>query len=357
MLFLPNKTDYMSTFYKLSIQQIIKETKDAVSILFNIPSDLKDSFKFVAGQYITIKTTINNEEVRRAYSICASPNSGELKVAVKAVENGKFSVYATSQLKEGDELEVSTPEGKFTLEANDGKNYLGFAAGSGITPVISMVKTVLENSSSTFTLVYGNKSTEDTIFYNELNSLKATYSERLKLHYVFSRERNEEALSGRIDKAHTNYFVKNIYKDISFDAAFLCGPEEMINSVSETLQENSLNKDNIHFELFTASTSEENTEAIKDGESEITVLLDDEETTFSMKQTDTLLAASLRNKLDAPYSCQGGVCSSCIAKVTEGKAVMTKNSILTDDELEEGLVLTCQAHPTTAKIVLDFDDV
>ncbi|CAL2102372.1 Flavodoxin reductases (ferredoxin-NADPH reductases) family 1 [Tenacibaculum sp. 190130A14a] len=347
----------MSTFYKLSIQQIIKETKDAVSILFNIPSDLKDTFQFISGQYVTVKAIINNEEVRRAYSICASPNSNELKVAVKAVENGKFSVFATSQLKQGDELEVSAPEGKFTLEAQNDKNYLGFAAGSGITPVISMVKAVLENSSSTFTLIYGNKSTEDTIFYNELNTLQTTYTDRLKLHYVFSRERNEDTLLGRIDKSHTNYFVKNIYKNISFDAAFLCGPEEMINVVSETLQENGFNKEHIHFELFTASTSEENTDAIQNGESEITVLLDDEETTFSMKQTDTLLAASLRNKLDAPYSCQGGVCSSCIAKVTEGKAVMTKNSILTDDELEEGLVLTCQAHPTTAKVVLDFDDV
>ena len=347
----------MSTFYKLSIQQIIKETKDAVSILFNVPSDLKDKFKFVAGQYITVKAFINNEEVRRAYSICSSPNSNDLKVAVKAVENGKFSVFATNQLKVGDVLEVSVPEGNFTLESDNNKNYIGFAAGSGITPVISMIKAVLENSTSTFTLVYGNKSTEDTIFYTELNTLKAQYNERFNLHYIFSRERIEDYLFGRIDKGHANYFYKNIHKDISFDAAFLCGPEEMITTVSETLQENGFTKNNIHFELFTASTSEQNTDAIKDGECEVTIVLDDEETTFSMKQTDTILSASLRNKLDAPYSCQGGVCSSCIAKITEGSAVMTKNSILTDSELEDGLVLTCQAHPTTSKVVVDFDDV
>ena len=148
-----------------------------------------------------------------------------------------------------------------------------------------------------------------------------------------------------------------MYKEITFDGAFLCGPEEMIHIASETLQENGLTKDAIHFELFTTSASEENTDKIKDGITQITVMLDDEEITFDMKQTDTILAASLRNKLDAPYSCQGGVCSSCIAKVTEGKAVMTKNSILTDDELEEGLILTCMAHPTTPTIAIDYDEV
>ncbi|UTD15619.1 ferredoxin--NADP reductase [Tenacibaculum mesophilum] len=347
----------MSTFYKLTIEEIIKETKDAVSILFNVPADLKSKFQFIAGQYITLKTIIKGEEVRRAYSICAAPKSNQLKVAVKAVENGKFSTFATTQLKKGDELEVAVPEGKFILTPENNKNYIAFAAGSGITPVLSMIKSVLEDSSSTFTLVYGNKSINDTIFYNDLNLLQQEYPNRFNLHYVYSRERQENTLFGRIDKGHINYFVKNLYKEVVFDAAFLCGPEEMITIGSETLKENGLSKSVIHFELFTASTAEENTDLIKEGETEIKVVLDDEETSFTMKQTDTILAASLRNKLDAPYSCQGGVCSSCIAKVTEGKAVMTKNSILTDDELEEGLILTCQAHPTTQKVVVDFDDV
>lgn len=357
LLFLRFKFDYMSTFHKLTIQQIIKETKEAVSILFKVPEELKEKFQFVAGQYITIKTTINGEEIRRAYSICASPKSNQLKVAVKAVENGKFSVFATTQLKEADVLEVAIPEGKFTLSPENNKNYIAFAAGSGITPVLSMVKTVLEDTNSTFTLVYGNKSIDDTIFFNDLNLLQQAYPNQFNLHYVYSREQQENSLFGRIDKGHVNYFVKNLHKDVSFDAAYLCGPEEMITTTTETLKENGFDGSNIHFELFTATTSEENTDQIKDGETELKVLLDDDETTFSMKQTDTILAASLRNKLDAPYSCQGGVCSSCIAKVTEGKAVMTKNSILTDDELEEGLILTCQAHPTTAKVVIDFDDV
>ena len=267
-------------------------------------------------------------------------------------------MYATSQLKKGDEIEISAPEGLFLLEPTSNKNYIGFAAGSGITPVLSMIKAVLETEpSSTFTLIYGNKSIKDTIFFDELNSLKSNYSDRFNLHFIYSRENVKNGLRGRIDQNVTNYFVKNMYKETSFDAAFLCGPEEMIKEVSKTLESNSLSKENIHFELFTASIDEEKASQVSEGQTEITVLLDDEETTFTMLQTDDILAASLRNDLDAPYSCQGGVCSSCLAKVTEGKAVMVKNSILTDGEVEDGFILTCQAHPTTSKISIDFDDV
>ena len=349
----------MSTFHKLNIEKIIKETADAVSILFTVPAELKEVYKFIAGQYITIKATLNDKEIRRAYSICASPNTNQIKVAVKAVEKGVFSTYATTKLKENTVLEVSEPEGKFILEPSENKNYIAFAAGSGITPVLSMIKVVLENEpSSNFTLIFGNKKAESTIFYAELNALVEQYTTQFNLHYIFSKEVRSESKLGRIDKNHVNYFVKNIHKDISFDAVYLCGPEEMINLVSETLQEDGIAKENIHFELFTASSTEEEIPVTyPDGKSEITVLLDDEETTFSMEKTDTLLSASLRNKLDAPYSCQGGVCSSCIAKVTEGKAVMSKNSILTDSEIEEGFILTCMAHPTTPKVVIDFDDV
>ncbi len=348
----------MSTFHKLSIKNIIQETAQAVSVVFDIPDHLTSNFTFQAGQYITIKATINGEEVRRAYSICSSPNSGEVKVAIKAVENGTFSVYATEKLKVGDVLEVHEPEGKFVLEPQSGKNYIGFAAGSGITPVLSMIKTVLQDTSdATFTLIYGNKSEADTIFKNELASLQTEFSGRFNLHYVFSRQNVEGSLFGRIDEGFTNYFVKNTYKNLTFDSAYLCGPEEMIKTVSSTLQGNGFAESSILFELFTASSEEENTDAIKDGESEVTVLLDDEEISFTMKQTSDILSEALRNKVDAPYSCQGGICSSCLAKVTEGKAVMTKNSILTDAEVEEGFILTCQAHPTTSKIYIDYDDV
>lgn len=348
----------MADFHKVSIQEVTQETANAVSVLFNIPEQLKQDFNFVAGQYITLQTIINGEEVRRAYSICSTPKSGKIRVAIKAVENGTFSQYATSKLTTGDEIEISAPQGRFELQTEANKNYIAFAAGSGITPILSMIKSVLENEpTSKFTLVYGNKTLADTIFYDELNSLKEEYATQFNLHYIFSREEVKNQLKGRIDKSVTNYFVKNRHKETTFDAAFLCGPEAMINEVTSTLKSNYFTKENIHFELFTASIDKQAVAEVQEGTSKITILLDDEETTFSMQQTDDILAATLRNDLDPPYSCQGGVCSSCLAKVTEGKAVMTKNSILTDNEVEEGYILTCQAHPTTATISIDFDDV
>jgi ring-1,2-phenylacetyl-CoA epoxidase subunit PaaE len=347
----------MSTFHNIPIKHITKETADAVSVVFDIPESLKPQFVFKAGQYLTVNAEINGEEVRRAYSICSSPESGDVKVAIKAVENGTFSTYATEKLQDGDSIGVHEPEGKFILEPQSGKSYIAFAAGSGITPILSMVKATLENSEASFTLIYGNKTEADTIFKSELDGLQAQFSDRFNLHYVFSRQNVEGSLFGRIDEGFTNYYVKNTYKDVSFDSAYLCGPEAMINTVSDTLQNNGFDESQIFFELFTASSEEGDTSEIQDGETAVTVLLDDEELIFSMKQTDNILAEALRNKVDAPYSCQGGICSSCIAKVTEGKAVMVKNSILTDGEVEEGFILTCQAHPTTSKIYIDFDDV
>ena len=347
----------MATFHNVTIKEIQQETANAVSVVFDIPKNLKEEFSFTAGQYITLKASLDNKEVRRAYSICSTPQSRELRVAIKKVENGTFSVYATEQLKVGDKIEITPPEGKFQLQPESNKNYIGFAAGSGITPILSILKTVLETEeTSTFTLIYGNKSIDDTIFYEELISLKEKY-QNFNLEFVCSQEQNENMLFGRIDKAYTNLFVKNRYKEVAFDAAYLCGPEAMINTVSETLEDNGFSKNSINFELFTASTEEVNTNEVKEGTSEITILLDDEETTISMSQTDNILAAALRNDLDAPYSCQGGICSSCMAKVTEGKAVMSRNSILTDDEVEDGVILTCIAHPVTPKVTIDWDDV
>ena len=195
------------------------------------------------------------------------------------------------------------------------------------------------------------------MFKTELVALSLAYDTRFNLEYVFSRQNEEGALFGRIDEGHTNYFIKNIYKNWSFKTAFLCGPEQMIKTVSTTLKENHYKESQILFELFTASINEESSSELKDGQTEVTVLLDDEELCFTMNQKDNILAAALRNDVDAPYSCQGGVCSSCLGKVTQGTAVMVKNSILTDDEVNEGFILTCQAHPTSSKISIDFDDV
>ncbi|MDD3722492.1 MAG: ferredoxin--NADP reductase [Lutibacter sp.] len=351
----------MSKFHTLTIKELKKETSDAVSILFDIPADLKSAFKFIAGQYINIKKNIAGEELRRAYSICSAPNSGELRIVVKAVDNGAFSVFATTILKEGDVLEVSNPLGKFVLEtaSSQAKNYLGIATGSGITPIISIIKAVLaEEPNSTFTLIYGNKTEADTIFKNEITLLQKTYPAQLKVQYVISREKNETALFGRIDKGNLNFILKNKFKNTTFDAAFLCGPEMMITTLKETLAENGLDENNIHFELFTTPiASEDEKHFAFEGTCEITVLLDDEETRFEMESKTTILTAALKEGLDAPYSCQGGICSSCLAKVTEGKALMDKNSVLSEAEIKDGFILTCQAHPTTQKITIDYDNV
>ncbi|MBK5209308.1 MAG: ferredoxin--NADP reductase [Flavobacteriaceae bacterium] len=351
----------MFKFHSLTIKEIKKETQNAVSVLFDVPSNLKEEFTFIAGQYINIKIEIAGVELRRAYSICSAPKSGELRVAVKAVDNGTFSVFATTILKEGDVLEVSKPLGKFVLETDSvhAKNYLGVAAGSGITPIMAMIKAVLtEEPNSTFTLIYSNKTEADTIFKAEINQLQIAYPMQFKVQDVFSREQKNGALFGRIDKGNLNFILKNTFKDISFDSAFLCGPEMMITALKETLAENGLDENNIHFELFTPPVaSEDETHQTFEGTCEITVLVDDEETTFEMDSKSTILTAALKEGLDAPYSCQGGICSSCLAKVIEGKAVMDKNSILSDAEIKDGFILTCQAHPTTQKITIDYDNV
>ena len=350
----------MSSFYKLNIKEVKRETKDAVSLLFNVPAELQSNYKFVAGQYINLKLTLDGEEIRRAYSICSAPESGELRIAVKAVKNGLFSQFANAKLKAGDLLEVGSPEGKFTFEPQHDRqrNYAAFAAGSGITPIMSIAKSVLTGEpKSTFVLVYGNKSPEDTIFHQELHDLQSNYVGRFFVHYSYTQAKVENELFGRIEKSTVNFVLNNKHKELSFDKFYLCGPEEMINTVSAVLKEHNVSEKNIKFELFTSTTSENKIQESLGGHSKITILVDDEETTFEMSQKQTILEAALKQGIDAPYSCQGGICSSCMARVTVGSAEMKKNSILTDKELTEGLVLTCQAHPTSETIFVDFDDV
>lgn len=348
----------MSKFHTLTIQNIIQETANAVSIVFTIPENLKENYRFKAGQYVTLKAVIDGAEIRRAYSICSSVKSNELKVAVKAVKNGAFSVYATKHLKVGDRIEVHEPEGNFILEPKDNKNYIAFAAGSGITPVLSMIKTSLEdNETASFTLIYGNRLETDVIFKKELDTLQQKFTNRFNLHYIYSGQHVPNTQFGRIDNTVTTYFIKDIYKSIHFDNAYLCGPEAMIQTISQTLKDNGFSDSQISSELFTSSSENKNSYLVKNGEAQVTVLLDDETFSFTMNQSDSVLSAALRNQLDAPYSCQGGVCSSCLAKITEGTAIMAKNTILTEDEVEEGFVLTCQAHPTSSRIVVDYDDV
>jgi ring-1,2-phenylacetyl-CoA epoxidase subunit PaaE len=350
----------MSSFLKLIITEVKRETKDAVSILFSVPEELQPHYNFIAGQYINLRLTLDNQEIRRAYSICSAPDSGELRIAVKAVSNGLFSQFANTQLKAGDVLEVGQPEGKFTFEpqADRQRNYAAFVAGSGITPVISILKSVLKNEpKSSFVLVYGNKSPEETIFYQELHDLQSQYVGRLFVQYVYSQSKTDGALSGRIDKSTVNYILKDKHASWDFDKFYLCGPEEMINNVSDALKKENIKESAILFELFSTSTKEKAIEKSLDGHAQITVMVDDEETTFEMSAKQTILDAALKQGIDAPYSCQGGICSSCLARVTEGSAEMTKNAILSEKEVADGLILTCQAHPTSATIRVDFDEV
>lgn len=354
----------MSGFHKLSIKNITRVTDKAVSIGFNVPENLKDQFQFKAGQYITLKTQIDGNDIRRDYSLCVSPHSGNLKVAVKEVENGTFSVYANHTLKVGDDIEVGSPKGRFVFEPNDNKtkNIALFAAGSGITPIMSILRCALEEEvKSKVILVYGNKSTKDTMFLNELLELQHRYSERFSIEFVFSQTDEDNAIFGRIEKSTVNYVMKNKYKHIDVDAFYICGPEGMIHTVKNVLAEHNIDENRVYFELFKAAKAEASKEqkdtVSKSGNTQITVIVDDEETSFEMSAKQTILEAALDKDLDTPYSCQGGICSSCLALIKEGAATMVQNNILTESEVASGLVLTCQAHPTTASIVVDYDDV
>jgi ring-1,2-phenylacetyl-CoA epoxidase subunit PaaE len=278
---------------------------------------------------------------------------------VKAVDKGVFSVYANQQLKAGDTLDVMPPEGRFILRthSDNQNNYIGFAAGSGITPILSILKAVLEDEpKSTFTLVYGNRSPQEAMFSSEISGLKQLYADRFTVGSIFSKTREEDALFGRIDRANVNFLLKNKLPFDRYDKYFLCGPESMIETVKELLQEKGVKQDDILFELFTSSQQPEEFAAQGD-EVEVTIVLDDDTETFKMDKQVSILQAALDHGIEAPYSCQGGICSTCIARLTEGTAEMRKNQILTDAEVAEGFILTCQAHPTSNAIKVDYDDI
>lgn len=349
----------MSTFYKLAVKDVNRETPEAISVAFHIPAELQEAYRFLAGQYITLKLTLDGQEIRRAYSICSSPNSHELRIAIKSIAIGAFSTFANKSLRVGDVVEVSTPEGNFTFNPNFNtvKNYMAFAAGSGITPVISILKSVLESEpESSFVLVYGNKSVEQTIFFEALHQLQLKYTGRLFIHYYFSQSNVEGYSFGRIGKSAVAAILEDKHREMDIDTFFLCGPEQMIIEVADALKAHNISESNIKFELFYSARKQGVAES-ENRPTQITVTVDDEVATFSMSSKQNILEAVLKQGLDAPYSCQGGICSSCMARIKKGTAQMAKNTILTDSEIEEGLILTCQAYPTSAELVIDYDDV
>ncbi|KAA9042081.1 phenylacetate-CoA oxygenase/reductase subunit PaaK [Ginsengibacter hankyongi] len=352
-------------FHKLKVKNIRKETSDCVSIAFDIPDQLKNDFVFKQGQNITIKSTITGEEIRRSYSICSSPLDNELRIGVKKVTGGAFSSFANQKLKEGDVLDVLPPTGTFFTEVNilNKKNYVFFAAGSGITPVISIIKTILLTEPESYvTLVYGNKNVSSIIFKEQLEALKDKYLQRFRIYYVLSRERTEADINyGRIDAEKCRQFSRLI--DFKFmDEFFICGPEGMIFTVKEFLENKGVEDNKIHFELFITPTRKNikaysDVKEKKDEGSEITVTSDGRSFNFKLDyDSNTILDAALAQGADLPFACKGGVCTTCKAKLIEGKVEMEVNYGLEPDEVKAGFVLTCQSHPRSEKVFVDFDN-
>lgn len=353
-------------FYPLAVKDVRKETPDCVSISFDVPEQLRGTFNYKQGQYITVRTTLNGEEVRRSYSVCSSPLDGELRVAVKKTEQGLFSTYANESLKKGEVLDVMPPIGKFYVELDPQKarNYTGFAAGSGITPLLSIIKTTLRTEpKSTFTLVYGNRNRHSIIFKEELEALKNLYIDRFRIIYILSRERTDAEINfGRIDAEKcTRLCEKNL--DIEHtDEFFLCGPEAMIFSVKGQLEALGVAQEKIHFELFTTPGGQKNTATKTSAEgnagpaSRITVKLDGISFDFDLGfNAEPILDAALKQGADLPYACKGGVCCTCRAKLVEGEVDMEVNYGLEPEEIAQGFILTCQSHPVSEKVVVDFD--
>lgn len=352
-------------FHPLTITDIKKETEECVTISFEIPQLLKQSFEFIHGQNITLKTMIDGEEIRRSYSICSAPYENQLKVAVKKVTGGKFSTFANEILKPGMTIDVLSPTGKFNTALNKEhkKNYTAFAAGSGITPVISIIKTTLATEpASSFTLVYNNRSRSSIIFFDELEALKNKYMQRFQLIHILSRERMDSDISfGRINAQK----LKALSKLLNYhqtDDFFICGPEEMIFTIKDFLLRQGVNEKNIHFELFAAvkkantPSQQEPFTVNKKSTSSVTIKLDGRSFDFEKLFDDnSILDAALKAGADLPFACKGGVCCTCRAKLLEGKVAMDVHWGLEEEEVKQGYILTCQSHPVTEKVVIDFD--
>lgn len=353
----------MPNFHPLKIREVRPETEDCVSIAFEVPAALQPEYQFLPGQYLTLKQEINGEEVRRSYSICSTPAEG-LRVAVKKVPEGRFSTYANEALKAGDELEVMPPMGRFTADpdAAQAKQYVAFAAGSGITPIMSIMKSVLQQEpQSTFTLFYGNRIVDSIIFREEIEGLKNEHMGRLRIYHVLSREKlGSPLLSGRITADKCATICDKLIDPAEVDDFYLCGPLPMIEGIRETLEARGISRKKIHFELFNTGNGpapkakpkadEPKVEAI------VAITLDGTTVEFPLSSdAESLLDGALKAGADLPFACKGGVCSTCRAKLTEGEVEMDVNYALEPDEVAAGYILTCQSHPKTERVAVDFD--
>lgn len=344
----------MNRFYELTISKITQLTTSSVMITFEVPELLKRVFHFEAGEYLTLQQTIRGEKVRRAYSICSGVNESELSVAVKRVPNGVFSTYATTQLKAGDVLEVMPPMGSFVFfyDIFGNRDIMLFSAGSGVTPMMSIAKTALSKTNIKVVFVYGNKSKEEALFFDEIEALRIQYPERFLVHYAFSQQPWGDHYTGRInDRIVNEIFAK--YKDLNWGRYYACGPTELVKNLREILLLRGIDKDRIFTELFEASPAEIDYSTLQ-GNVAITLELNGQTHSFESARNQTLLSSALLRGYDAPYSCLNGVCSSCIGRVEEGEAKMAKNETLSEEEVSQGYILTCQAYAMTDTIKVRF---
>lgn len=356
-------------FHKLTVADVRRLTEDAVEVTFDVPDELADDYSYLPGQYVAIRATLDGKELRRSYSICRPPARGSISVAIKRDLGGRFSTWANSELEPGDTLDVMSPEGTFTstLDELDGKHLVGIAAGSGITPLMALAHTVLARSATArFTLVYTNRSTRDVMFLEELAELKDRYPARLALHHVLSREqRTAPLLSGRIDAEKLERMLEVLIPPATVDEWFLCGPFELVQLARDTLAAASVPVKHVRYELFTTDTAERvegergRPVIVERGEPTVAIefTLDGQSSTVEspVSANESILNAALRVRPDVPFACAGGVCGTCRARLVTGDVAMTENYALEPDELERGYVLTCQSHPKSDRVVVDYD--
>jgi ring-1,2-phenylacetyl-CoA epoxidase subunit PaaE len=358
----------MAKFHTLKVADVKHETADCVSIAFDVPADLKGEYTYVQGQYLTLKLKVNGEEIRRSYSLCSSPvMDSEMRIAVKQVQSGKGSTYINSSLKAGDLVEVMTPMGNFYsgLNKSSKRNYVLFAGGSGITPMLSIIKSVLkEEGESTLTLFYGNRDEASVIFKNNLEQLTKTHAGRFTVYHVLEHPAAgaDELFKGVLSKEKIKTLTAKYVKADSQTEYFICGPGPMMENAKQVLQEQKTDAARIHIEYFTAvleavnKAEKESTSAGAAGLSHVTVIMDGQKTEFDLASNGAvILDKALDEGVDVPYACKGAVCCTCRAKLLEGKVKMDNNYALTDNEVKEGYILTCQSHPLTPVVVVDYD--
>src|SRR5712675_473330 len=353
-------------FHRLSVNDLRRETPDAVSLTFAIPKELSGDYSFAPGQYLTLRTMMDGEEVRRSYSICSGPDDGELRIAVKQVDGGAFSNWAADELKAGDELDVMTPTGRFGVAhaPDEARVYVGFAAGSGITPILSIVKGVLAREpNSRFFLFYGNRSTSGMLFREALEELKDRFIQRLSVFHVISGEEQDiPILHGRLDGEKIRVLLRSLVPAQSVDHVFICGPAGMSEDIEATCSDIGIAAARIHVERFVSEFGGKPppkavVPASAPPKAFAALTIDGKRREVPVAEGEAILDAALRAGMDLPFACKGGMCSTCRAKLVEGRAEMEANYSLESWELEKGFILTCQARPTSERVVVDYDHI